>query len=202
MSKMPPSGDDLWERYFMVKVNYLKSRPTDQIRRYGVRVSGNPEVDRYLPEQEIVTQMNIDAMFEKYRMGVSVKVINYDDTAEIYRIIHHHLIAWAEYLSTGINIGNAPLKDLVELDVFAGVVYDKARSVFSEEVRESAISKNFAKVQAINFSNILQKPPSGQRLRSGAEVSAVNRLPGERPSMKEVFVKEIDRLSHFRESGD
>jgi hypothetical protein len=202
MSKAPPTGADLWERYFLVKINYLKSRPTDQIRRYGVRVSGNPDVDRYLPDQEITTQMNIDAMFEKYRMGVNVRVVNYNDTAEIYRIIHHHLIAWAEYLNTGINIGNAPLKDLVELDVFAGVVYDKARSVFSEEVRETAISKNFANVQSINFQNILQRESKGNRLRSGAEVSTVNKLPGERPSMKDIFVKEIDRLSHFRESGE
>lgn len=205
----PPTGADLWDRYFTVRMHYLRSRSVEHVRRYGARVSGNPEIDRLLPNQEIITQLNIDAMFEKFRTGVTIRVVNYDDTAEIYRIIHHHLVAWAEYMTRGVNVAAAPLKDLIELDMFAEAVYDKARSVFSNEVRQSALSNNFRNIQQINFHNILQRANTRQEVRrtsSGAEVTevqngaAANKALPVRPSMKDLFVREADAMGQWRES--
>lgn len=204
-----PTGNDLWDKYFTVKMKYLHSRSMDQIQRYGVRVSGIPEIDAELDRQEIVTQMSIDMMFEKYRRGVTIRVVNYNDTAEIYRIIHSHLIAWAEYISNGINIGNAPLKDLIELDQFANVVYDKARSVFSQEERTSAIASNFLKVQSINFRNILAREYKETRptqLSEGIEVvKSSDAEPAkiqERNSLKDVFANQINQLHGWRGTVD
>lgn len=202
--KQLPTYKDLWDRYFTVKMLYLHSRSVDQVRRYGIRISGIDEIDRYLDRQEITTQLSIDAMFEKHRQGVTIRVLRYDDTAEIYRIIHSHLIAWAEYLSTGVNIGNAPLKDLIELDAFASVVYDKAKSVFSQEEKVSALASNFTNVQTINFKNILAREVKETETRvtpNGLEVVTINndrpKFP-ERESMKEVFADQINRLQGWR----
>lgn len=199
-----PTYKDLWDRYFIVKMLYLHSRSVEQVRRYGIRVSGIDEIDRNLDRQEITTQLNIDSMFEKHRQGVTIRVLRYDDTAEIYRIIHSHLIAWAEYLSTGVNIGNAPLKDLIELDAFASVVYDKAKSVFSQEEKVSALASNFTNVQTINFKNILAREVKETETRvtpNGLEVVTINndrpKFP-ERESMKEVFADQINRLQGWR----
>lgn len=202
--KTLPTYKDLWDRYYTVKMLYLHSRSVEQVRRYGVRISGVDEIDRYLDRQEITTQLNIDSMFEKHRQGVTIRVLRYEDTAEIYNVIHSHLIAWAEYLSTGVNIGNAPLKDLIELDAFASVVYDKAKSVFSKEEKVSALASNFTNVQTINFKNILAREVKETETRmtpSGLEVVTINNnkpfFP-DRESMKEVFTDQINRIQGWR----
>lgn len=202
--KTLPTYKDLWDRYYTVKMLYLHSRSVEQVRRFGVRISGVDEIDRYLDRQEITTQLNIDSMFEKHRQGVTIRVLRYEDTAEIYNVIHSHLIAWAEYLSTGVNIGNAPLKDLIELDAFAAVVYDKAKSVFSKEEKVSALASNFTNVQTINFKNILAREVKETETRmtpSGLEVVTINNdkpfFP-DRESMKEVFTDQINRIQGWR----
>ena len=178
-----------------------------------MRVSGVEEIDRELDKQEIVTEMCIDRMFEKHRMGVTIRVLNYDDTAIIYNLIHAHLIAWAEYLATGVNVGGAPLKDLVELDAFAAVVYDKAKSVFSMEERVSALSSNFSKVSQFNFTNILKRskfPEASltKTLSSGAEVTQASKTVGEEPkfpersSLKDIFATELSRVEGWRGRTD
>lgn len=204
-----PPGCDIWDRYFKVKMLYLHSRSIDQIRKFGIRISGIEEIDRDLERQMIETEMNIDSMFEKWRKGVTIRVINYNDSGEIYRIIHSHLVAWAEYLSTGVNIGDAPLKDLIELDQFAAIVYDKAVNVFSQEDRNTAIASNFLNVQSINFKNILKREPneSSTKMNSnGVEVMTVTKnekasLPM-RHSMKDIFNEQINRVSKWSGGSD
>ena len=201
-----PSGDDLWDKYYKVKMLYLHSRSADHVRKYGVRISGIDEIDRNLDKQEIETEMNIDSMFEKWRKGVTIRVVNYNDTAEIYKIIHAHLVAWAEYLSNSINVGEAPLKDLIELDEFAAIVHDKAIGIFTKEDRNAAVASNFLNVQSINFRNILKREGNATMLHGavGDEVITVTKnekssLP-QRHSMKDIFNDQINRVSRW--SGD
>lgn len=197
--------NDLWDKYFRVKVNYLQSMPMERLKTYGMRVSGIPEIDKTLDRQEISTEMNIDTMFEKHRRGVTIRVVNYSDTAEIYNIIHNHLLAWVEHLSSGINVGNAPLKDLIELDAFAAVVYDKAKSVFNDTNKTASLPSIFKDSQMLNFRNILNREVKEQATvirASGAEVTKVtnvdpNALP-ERQSMKELFSEQINLMAKWR----
>ncbi len=204
----PPSCDALWDHYYLVKLPYLQTRSVEHIRRFGIRISEVEELDRQRNQEEILTQLNIDALFEHWRKGATIKVVNYNDTAEIYKTIHSHLVAWAEYLSTGINTGGAPLKDLLELDEFASVVYDKAVNVFTSAQRKSAIADNYQNVQAINFFNVLQRDTkqsdlSFQQTAPGVEVVRIDNETGkpklpERPSLKDLFNKEINALNGWR----
>lgn len=207
-----PHCNDLWDKYYMVRMPYLQSRPVEQIRRFGIRISENELLDRQRETEMILTQLNIDMMFEHWRKGVTIRVINYNDTAEIYKIIHQHLIAWAEYLSGGINTGAAPLKDLIELDEFASVVYDKAVNVFSQEQRRSAIAENFVNVQSINFFNILQRERRPeethfQSLGNGIEAARVDssdskpKLPT-RNSLKDLFSEQVNAINGWRSHGE
>jgi len=201
------TSEDLWTRYFTVKMLFLHSRSVNQIRERGFRISGNPEIDQQLDKQEITTQLNIDAMFEKSRAGVSIKVVNYNDTAIIYQIINSHLIACTEYLTHGINVGNVPLKDLIELDAFAAKIYDKAKCVFSEQEHVSAISTNFQNIQAFNFNTILKRNRAGETATkvtaSGVEVhqvTTVDEVPKfpERSSYKDILAGELARVEGWR----
>lgn len=202
-----PTGTELWDKYFKVRMRYLHSRSVEQIKRYGIRISGIEEIDKDLDKEMIETEMNIDSMFEKWRKGVTIRVVNYNDTAEIYRIIHSHLIAWSEFINHGVNNGNAPLKDLIELDQFASIVYDKAVAVFSEQDRNQAVASNFLNVQTINFKNIIKRELNETATKIGAtglEVTRIRKnekanLP-ERHSLKDIFSEQINRVSRW--SGD
>jgi hypothetical protein len=216
--KITPSKktyNPLWDEYFAVRMLYLHSRSVEQIRAYGQRISGIPEIDRGLPKQEITTELNINAMFEQWKNGVTIRVINYDDTAKIYKIIHEHLIRFAEFMTRGVHTGAVPLEDLVKLDEFAAVVYDKAVYVFTKEERNQALSSNLANVQTFNFNNILKRAmapkdeiTSGIGV-SGHEVTTVRgknavsekKLP-ERESLKSIFEGELQQMTGWSGSHD
>lgn len=208
---IPRDESGLFDEYFKVKYLYLQSRNVEDLRRYGYRVSGVEELDRGLDRQEIVTELSINQMFEKWRKGVTISVLNYRDTKRIYEIIHAHLTAAAEYLNSGVNVGNAPIEDLVELDIFAGVVYKDARYVFNTKAREDMLSKNFMNVQTINFSNILNKPPpasqlSERRQADGVEVVTIGSTSApktpDRPSYREIFEEQMKQLHGWRHDAN
>lgn len=195
---IPKNGAGLWDNYYDVSYLFLHSRNVDYLKRYGMRVSGMNHIDRQLDKQEIQTQASIDTMFEKWRTGVTVRVLRYEDTAEIYRIIQSHIVSWMDHLENGINVGNAPLKDLVQLDEFAAVVYDKARNIFSTQSKETFLARNFAAVQPINYTNILKRSIRDTHnfivTDSGAEVVKINeKEPStpERESMKKFFAEHM-----------
>ena len=207
------TSEDLWSRYFKVRMSYLHSRSVDQIRKFGIRISDNEEINRTLDNQEIVTQLNINAMFEKWRTGVTINVMNYADTAIIYEIIHTHLVTCADYMANGINTGDLPLQDLIQLDEFASKIYDKALPLFSQQERLSALATNFRNAQTFNFANILKRSKSGQTfeeltnqttvLANGVEVQQVSSSTStpkapDRTSYRDVFANDLARIEGWR----
>lgn len=202
---IPKDGSGLWENYYHVRMRYLHSRSHDYIRNYGVRVSGVPELDQERETEMIDTEMNIDSMFEKWRQGVTIRVVKYEDTYEIYRIIHDHIVSWAEYLETRVNVGNAPLQDLIELDQFASVVYDKAKNLFEPTAKEQYLAGSFSSVQQFNFMNILKKKREVYKTASGAEVQEVSKKPDpipDRVSFKNMFAENIRLIGGWRGKPD
>lgn len=148
--------DALWERYFLVRYNRLDSLDVATIRERGMRVSGVKEYDDTLSREMITTTININAMFELWRKGVVIHVVNYNDTVEIYKVINQHLVTWVNYLKGGINVGKSPIEELMELDKFAHIVYDHAKYVFTEEVK-SGLGGIFMDEQRVHAGNILKK---------------------------------------------
>ena len=207
------TSEDLWSRYFKVRMNYLQSRSVDYIRQYGIRISESDDVNRYLDTQEITTQLNINAMFEKWRSGVTINVISYGDTVIIYEIIHAHLVTCAEFMANGVNHANLPLQDLIQLDEFASKIYDKARPIFSQQERISALATNFQNGQGFNFANILKRSRSGQSMDeltnqttvtpNGVEVQQVttgneSKQYPDRTSYRDIFAEDLARIEGWR----
>lgn len=209
---IPRDESGLFDEYFKVRYPYLQSRSVSDLRRHGYRISGVEEIDRHLDKQEITTELTINQMFEKYRAGVSITVLDYKDTKRIYEIIHAHLTAAAEYLHSGVNTGGVPIEDLIELDIFAGVVFKEARYVFNLKAREDVLSKNFINVQSINFSNILNRAPtartiSSQILSPGVEVTTHKRgddqpKAEDRRSYREIFEEQMKHLHGWRHNAE
>lgn len=201
------TGDDLFDRYFWVKVNTLQNMNEHRLREFGVRTSGVPELDTYIPKQEIRTEWSINMMFEKWRRGVKINVINYSDTVIIYNIIQSHLQKWAQYLQRGVNVGDSPFKDLIELDMFSAIIYDKAKCMFTREERTSAIASNFVNMSSLNFGNILRRRT--ERVTTigdidTKEVTTIGEIPPEegheidRQSYKSVFEEQAEHIQAWR----
>lgn len=201
------TGNDLFDRYFWVKVNALQNMNPLQLRDFGMRTTGVPELDAQLDKQEITSEWSIDMMFEKWRRGLTIRVLHYDDTVVIYDIIQAHLQAWATHLQRGVNVGGAPFRDLIELDAFSAVVYDKARTMFTKEERVTAIASNFANMSMLNFGNILKRRTERAvtvNPTDGVEVTTIGEKPVEpdhevaRTSYRSVFEQQAQSIQAWR----
>src|SRR5574343_2048969 len=109
----------LWEYYYKARIPTLASRSIQDIREKGTPISGVPEIDKDLKNQWTTTYLTIRQMVEYFQEGISVKVVDIKDTKAIYEAISEHIHAWRERLERGINIGDAPIDDLIAMDQFA-----------------------------------------------------------------------------------
>lgn len=123
----------LWTHLYLVSIPEMYLRSDDDIRTRGITTSGNNDIDRAMHNNTASVYKTIDDIFELHRKGVDVAVVKYEDTEKIYNAIQAHLGAWMNYLRNGVNLYNSPFDDLIELDQFANIVYDKAKFVFTPD---------------------------------------------------------------------
>lgn len=147
----------IWEYYFKVRVPHFKSRSIDDVRTRGVNISGIKEVDQDIENTNITTFLTINNMIDLFKEGVSVSVIHYNDTKTIYEYISRHLEAWKIQLSHGINIGDAPIEDLIAMDMFANLVYDHAKYIFTEGLPDSVTARYMNNLMSINGLNLFNR---------------------------------------------
>lgn len=128
-----------------------------------MRSTGNKNVDKTMAEQWTFSYINIATMVEYFQQGVLIKIVHYNDIEEIYKYIENHLAAWKERLKVGLNIGDAPIEDLVAMDAFANAVYDHAKWNFTKEEVHSILTRHMANTVRVNSFNFFQKetPPEG-----------------------------------------
>lgn len=131
----------IWEKKYMVKLPAIGGTSTSFLRHHGTYITGDKNIDRSLNRDWIATYLSIDQMLDYYRDGVSIAVVNPKDCKKIYEDIEAHLTAWVDQLQFGLNNYNAPLKDLVDLDNFAGVVYPHAKKHISEALINNALGR-------------------------------------------------------------
>lgn len=203
----PPKKDvsDLFDRYYEVAYRHFDSRTPEQIRRNGFRTSGIPEIDKSIMTYEVRSELTINSMFEMWRSGVTIRILNYQDSAEIYEIIQRHIVLTADAIKGQINGPNKELlTDMVDLDRFASVVYGKAKTIFTDQERNAITSNSFTGLQGINFFNILNKDygeitevkvdQNGKRsikeTRSKTRTAPVR----ERVDLSSVFVEQLDKI--------
>lgn len=203
-----PDGQEIWTRLFPVRMPYLQTRDVEDLKYFGFRISGIAELDREREREMIDSELTINDMFEKWRQGITIRVKRYDDTLVIYRIIQAHILKWVDTIQYGVNIGKPEVvRDLIELDEFAAVVYNKAVAVFTPEQKKTAIATNFLQVSNLNFFNILNRKVEPQNplttLQNGAEVMTVSQAEekgkiDDRPSFKQLFEEKMNSISSWR----
>lgn len=188
----------LWDYYYQVRVPYLQSRTIDDVRRHGVNVSGIAEIDKDIPNQWMTTMMTVAQMADYFKEGVPIRVIKQSDVKEIYDNISNHIHAWKSRLERGINIGDAPVDDLILLDQFANTVYEHAKYQFTADMVNSLFAQHLSKVQKINASNFFAHGAMPKPNQPGSE-AGVTRINADdkhedRDSLSEFFKTRLINL--------
>jgi hypothetical protein len=182
----------IWEHLFRVSVTSHGLRGVSGLRQSGVLLSGHQEIDKDAGNREVVTYMCINDMLELFRVGTPIKVCNVADTKKIYDNISAHLQMWKYQLEKGVNLGNAPIEDLMLLDRFANTVYAHAKYQFRGDVLDNIVAKHFAQMGRVGTHNFFN--PGALFKVSGANVQTtpdgvtmINGDPVDKPPERESF---------------
>lgn len=169
--------EKIWEYYFLVKVPELAATSVEYLRTYGSYITGDKGIDQALSNQWMTRQMTINQMVDLYRDGVQIKIVKETDVKEIYEIIAMHLDGWRSQLERGINIGDAPIEDLIAMDEFASAVYEFARHHLTRDTVNSIMAQRMAGVSRLNPANFFNKPVTPGVETSEDGVSRINAIP-------------------------
>ena len=183
----------IFENRFRVRIPYIHSIPVETMRATGVRLSGHADVDNDIKNQIVTVYLTIDQMVEHYRNGVTIFVPDENDIRKIYELIEAHIYAWKAQLRNGVNIGDAPLEDLISMDQFANSVYKHAKYLLSKDEVDSFFANALGRVQTVNPVNLFNQSSLANFLK-GETVTGKERedIPTE-----DTVVEERDSLSEF-----
>lgn len=144
--------EDIWERSFRCLVSQKQTTSEDYYKIFGQRSTGSKKHDKAIPDQYVDTYISIAKMVEYFQQGVTIQVYNYDDCKTIYEIIERHLRRWQAQFAHGINIGDAPVDDLIAMDEFANKIYDKAKYLIKPDIVNSLAVQQMSSISSLSRS--------------------------------------------------
>ena len=97
-------------------------------------------------------------MVEYFTKGIPVYIVKQADVKTIYEYIENHLLAWKRQLEQGVNIGGAPVDDLIAMDAFANKIYEHAKYHFTREVADSIFLRQMGAINRNTFISPLSTP--------------------------------------------
>jgi hypothetical protein len=145
----------IFSRLFMCRVTNIQSMSVEYIEKFGMPASGYEQYDKETANELVTRMLSINDMVEYFRNGVTVHVVNFKDTKEIYERISDHLNLWKQKLENSFHVKDAPIDDLLLLDKFANVVYKYAAPQFTTEMVDSLIARRMSSAMKFNRQNIL-----------------------------------------------
>jgi len=129
----------LWDILYKVRMPYLQSRSTEDMRKYGVRLSSNDMLNQSISDEWITTLISVSQMVDYFGEGVPIQVVNSSEIKTIYQDLTDHLLQWKSILEKGINIGDAPMDDLILMDEFASTLFSFARYEYTDSMSDSIL---------------------------------------------------------------
>lgn len=185
---------DLWEIYYKVRLPYLQSRTLDDIREKGTIVSGIPAYDNDVHNQLFTTYLTISQMADYFKEFVPIRVCDTTDTKLIYEAITRHILAWKAQLEKGLNVGDAPIEDLILLDRFANTVYEHAKYQFTSDGANSSFVQYITGKSGLNMQNLLKGPASAEGTMT---FNKIEEQYESRDSLQDFFKSRSGRLRSF-----
>ena len=120
------TADRIFNDRYLVKVRAYQIHSLDSVRQYGVRTSGDADMDKAASQDIIVVGWSINHMVEAFKLGKSFSLVEPKDAEKIYLAITAHLNRWAEIVTHSFNHITPPQEDLDLLDELAHKLYPMA----------------------------------------------------------------------------
>ena len=146
----------LFDYLFKCRIPNLQTMSVEYISFFGMPTTGDQGIDKELADQWITTMIPISKMVDFHNQGISIKVVRYEDVKVIYNYISLHLQAWRKQIEHGINLGDAPIDDLIALDAFANTVYDHAKHQFTRTMADSILARHMSSIVRFNKDNFFK----------------------------------------------
>lgn len=163
----------IFDYLFMVRMPKIQITSVEYIKMFGTPTTEHPEIDAELANEWHTTMTNIATMVDYFKEGVQIKVVKYEDVKTIYEFITQHLQAWKRHLEYGLNVGDAPIEDLIAMDQFANAVYDHAKFQFTPETVSSLLLEKMSNITRFNKHNFFTKPlPLASKSDSVVKINA------------------------------
>jgi hypothetical protein len=187
---------DIWEYLFLARVPYLHSKSINELKMFGVRLTGVKSEDANIKNEWLTSYLSIAQMVDYHKDGVPIKIVEHSELPKMYEFISKHLSAWKHQLEVGINIGNAPIDDLIAMDNFATTLYDQAVHQFTREIVDSAVAKHMLGLTSLNRQNLFKKDSIAKYLASD-NVNPDDALSGHVSRYKTEKIPERESMGDF-----
>jgi hypothetical protein len=161
------------ERKYEIRIKAIDNTSPEEITHYGRYTTGDKEYDKALLEEHITRWMSIKEMVEYYKRGKPFSVVNVSDTEEIYTTIHQYLLHWKNRVTNSVNIGNAPIEELIHLDSFAAKIHGYACETMKVDQTQSSLVNyfnGFGLGRSYNAAPVENREPSVRTHNSLAEI--------------------------------
>lgn len=117
----------LFEKRYRIQIRVKDIRSIEEQRMRGDLASGNKAIDRALQNEKQIIPATINEMVEYYRDGVAIWLTHLPDAKKIYDAVCAHTAEWRRALMYGMNMGGAPVEDLILMEEFVSRIYQHAR---------------------------------------------------------------------------
>lgn len=120
----------IWDSLYTVYIPEQLTLDKQYVRRFGVHITQNKQVDEMLKTNVILVKIPIIKILEYYLEGIEVQIPSREDMIQMHKDMELYLAEWREYLRTSIHgsMDAQNHKDLIlSLEKLSKYIYEKAR---------------------------------------------------------------------------
>jgi len=181
----------IFDKLWRCRIPFNQSRSVEHIKHFGTPMSGDPERDRATANELVDRMITIARMVEYWKNGVQIYVVNRNECKDIYECISLHLQAWKKHLESSLNVGDAPLQDLVDLDQFANVVYSHAKYQFTNQWVEDTLQRHITSSLNVSRGQLFVRKPTIQPEDHRSDEEKLAEQYPDRQDMSDVFARRL-----------
>jgi len=151
----------IWDRLYLVNVPDVLTQNPEYIKRFGVRITGNKDIDKDTALRPTTVMIPIINILDYFLEGVQVSIPNRKDMIEIHKSIENYLQEWREHITYSINTSHEEYKELIiSLEKLSKYIYDRSTYMESVDNKLKQIKLGMVNryVEMEQNNNIVDKP--------------------------------------------
>lgn len=122
-------ADRIWERLYKVYIPDQLTLSPEYIKRFGVHVTGNKDVDEMLTRNTTLVMIPVAKILEYFEDGQQIEIPSREDMIQMHKDIELYLEEWRDHIRRDINSSVNENKQLIlSLEKLSKEIYNKAKT--------------------------------------------------------------------------